>query len=1031
MTLAGGSYSAGLDFGSQKPKPAKKKSKSDNPWGPDIVHRFLDQTEEAALGLALSPWYIGKSVIGDVKNVFLGKPGDFATDDLVADIAKTTWRDFKKRWVPLIEGDLGGFWNAVEHDPLGFTLDIATVLTGGGAAVGKAGKAAAKAGGVETWSTRRAGLTKTDRHVDKGLDFDNMSPEDINLHRALASETVKLRRGVVDKDGFIWDGPVAKLSFGKSSLDLPLSNNPVIRGRQVAVAKLGNRYPNMWGLGANKRTARMESKLDRRLLDREYLLTTTTAERALRDLDGAELSALSIMPWREAGVSRDVARGHYETMRAQAVDDAAKAWEAASKDTFKEKSARAADLRVQQIEERLAAIGDDDIWNLADPQAMPDNVRAAAEELVNVSRETTRKLWEASGGTTREGVPIDFDDFWALQRSREARRMLRGDGPDELDLLSDADAPIPAAELAEKWRNLRYSFVRPHMLPREFHQYGRKHIDIAHGKPNAKNINRQRRNNFTLFDDAMDIFDPRVTLEAARQVAQYNSTIRRVRLLEQAGSKFASDAEVPKGWQVLSRDGTLQAQLTEIERWLNEDGVVLFGKDQPLLETQQVVSEFRAKVSDGIFAAPKPVAQELLAEFKSGHEFLRKYDKATGFWRTATLALRPTWVTANLISQLTLLSWTHGMIKGGAAYIQAVRMGTDGSLLRKTAPDTESAGMIRDALQERGRAHGESLVSVAARKAMGQKGAAARYGIAKAWGGTERIMQFNAWLTDDLPRRGAFLAEIKPHVRRIQNETGMSFEDAALKWLEDPRVVDDLAVKVANDLIDFRSLTQFEKAWLRRLMPFWSWIRGATGRHWRMAMDEPWKMWSKVNRAEWAIEESEEQFGDLPDFLVGMLPLGESGKDQQRIIQSLPLIPSSTFGDVAGMLKSLTIGDVQVGGSNPMSTANPYLKSLIEAFTNRDLFYGTPLDYGAGEGGGVIPPGYLGRFGERVVSSFPQQRTIERLVGSGDQGSSTLYENSALDTLLSYFLLPTKQLNIKEANERAKAQKDGAQYGLI
>jgi hypothetical protein len=483
---------------------------------------------------------------------------------------------------------------------------------------------------------------------------------------------------------------------------------------------------------------------------------------------------------------------------------------------------------------------------------------------------------------------------------------------------------------------------------------------------------------------------------------------------------------------VLSREGTLNEDLARIETWLNEDAIVVFGREQALNQTTQVVSDLRATIDDGIFAAPAPVANELLAEFKRANKFIEKYDGATDIWRKATLAARPAWITSNLIGQLTLLMTTHGLIKGTAAYMQAVRMGTKGSLLGKIAPDVESAGLVRDALQEQGRHGAQSAVSVAARRAMGQKGAVARHGIAQAWGSLDKITQFNAWLTDDIPRRAAFLAEIKPHVKRIQAETGMSFQDAALQWLKDPKVVDDLAAKVTGDLVDFRSLTTFERTYLRRLMPFWSWVRGATGRTWRMAMDEPWKVWAGVNAAQWGIEQNEEQFGELPDFLVGMLPVGESGEDQQRIIASQSINPFATFGDVAGILSSATVGDVQVGGSNPASMANPFLKSLVETFTNRDLFYGTPLDYGAGgEENGVLPPGYAGRLGERLVSSFPQQRLAEKLLQAGDQGNQTLYEVNDLDTLLSYLALPTKQLNVLEANERARAQGEGSQYSVI
>lgn len=1009
-----------------------------NPWGPDIIHRLLDQTEEAAHGMLTAPWYIGKSVFADVKNVFDGKPGGFATDDLIADIAKTTWRDIKRRWTPLVEGNLGEFWNQVEHDPLGFLLDGATLATGGAAAAAKAGKAAAEAGNIGRLS-KTAGLRKTDTRVDdfakdiaagRGMDVEALPEADLKAFRSYAVENIKREGGVVDKNGFVWEGPKGNLKGGNDSLQIALSNNPVIRARQEASIKFSNKFENVKGIGSAGRLARAKTREDRRLTDREYHLRTADAERALSSLDGTKLSALSVLPWREAGMSREAVSSFWKSKLDNANIERQAAWQRVEKNPDAEKAARAADLRHQQLKERLAAIEDDAVWNAADPENMPDDLRAAAEALVETSKATTYELWEKAGGKTRNGQRIDFDDFWALQRSREARRMKRGDGPDELDLI-DGDE-INAADLAEQWKGLRYSYVRPHIKPAEFERYGRTSTKVAADGPVAQPTGRMRRNNFTTFDDAMDVFDPRVALEGARQVAQYNSTIRRVQALKDAGGTFVSEADVPDGWRILHRDGKLHKDLENVKTWLEEDAVVLFGREKALDDTSRVVTELQSLTDDGIFAAPAPVANELLAEFRKANEFVAKYDNATNVWRKATLTLRPVWITGNLIGQMGLLIATHGFIKGGAAYMQAVRMGTKGSLLGKVAPDVESAGLVRDALQEMGRHQGKSLVSVAARRAMGQKGAAARHGISEAWGSLDKITQFNAWLTDDIPRRAAFLAEIKPHVKRIQKETGMSFEQAALSWLDDPKVVDSLAAKVTGDLVDFRSLTQFERSYMRRLMPFWSWVRGATGRTWRLAMDEPWKVWAGVNAAQWGIEENEEQFGDLPDFLKGMLPAGEGEDGQQRIVASQSINPFGTFGDVAGILKSASVGDVQIGGSNPASMANPFLKSLVETFTNRDLFYGTPLDYGAGgEGNGPLPPGYLGKLSERLVSSFPQQRLFEKLTQTGDQGNATLYENSDLDTLLAYFLLPTKQLNVSEANERAKAQREGAEYTVI
>lgn len=1018
MAFGGGNQSQGLDF-SQLP------SAKSNPWGPDILHNLFDQVEETAKGVATAPWYIGKTLLGDTKNYFTGE-GDFEFDDLVKDIAKTTVRDIKYRWKPLVQGDFGKWWDHVEKDPLGTALDVATIVTLGGAGAGKAGVAAAKAGNADSIWVKAAGLEKAGRHIDdlakdsaamRGLD----AGDDLGMLRSLAKSDVEIKKGVVDDLGEVWDGPAASLKVGNASVSLPLSHNPVVRARQVAVVKLGNKFPNMPGLGAAKRGTRLMTKKDRHLLDREYLRVARPAEAALDALDDVERNALSVLPWREAGVSREQARGFLQERlekAQQALED----------------GAPRAELKAQALKERLQAVDDDAIWNAADPEQMSERMRGAASELSNVSKATTQRLWELAGGKTRGGQPISFEDFWALQRSREARRIQRGDDIDELDLLDDDT--VNAADLAEKYKDLKYSFVRPHVLPKEFKHYGRQEMHAGRSV-SARASNRAKKNEFALFDDAMDFFDPRTVLFAAKDVARYQSTVRRVNALREAGRVFDEPSQVPKDWKILENDG-IGEDLRNLKNWLNEDAVVVFGKDPALAETHGVVDSLLSEVDGGVFAAPKPVADELLSEFKKVNSFIQKFDTATDTWRAMTLSLRPVWMTGNFVGQLALLLTTHGMIKGGMAYMQALRMGGKG-LIDAAAPDVFSSGLSRNIFESFAKRHHgkESQASVAMRTLMGEKGIAAKDAAKSVWGLTDKMMQINAIVTDDIPRRAAFLAEIKPHVKRIQAETGMSFEEAAAKFLDNPEVVDRIAQKVMADLVDFKSLTEFERTYLRRLMPFWSWVRGATGRTWRLAMDEPWKAWAGMEGASFGADKNEELLGALPDFLQGVLPMGSVEDDSVRVVNSNSLNPFATIGDVAGMLKSATVGDVQVGGSNPASLMNPGLKSLVETFTGQDLFYGTPLpgvedpNPNGWDPADLLPPGYAGRLGERLVSSFPQQRLFERLTGTGVQGNASLYDDSTLDTLLSYFAFPTKRLNVDQANARASQQREGGQYTVI
>ena len=1032
--------------------------KEKDPFGPDILHNLFDQVEETAIGLPAGAWYIGKTAFGDVKNIFDGGNEEFKFDDMAKDIAKTTWDGMRFRWQPLVEGDFATWWDHVEEDPLGTILDVATVATLGGGAAASAGVQGVKAGGKAGTLSKMAGLKKTDTTLDDRaagrVERDAAVGKVTSFDDALALERPSVEasfagRGVVGADGAIWEGPKGKLKTGDLDVDIPLAHNPVIRARQRAGIAFANQFPNAKFVGANSRGARRLSQEAKRKTTRETLIATQAADKAIDALNERERAAVELANFRQQGLEREDLRNHWQQKLDEAEVEAAgirKGIEEKGDTATVPKASK--QLRVQTIKERLAKLDDDELWDMADEAAWANfpRIATAMNEITKVSRQTTDEIHSLLNPKREDGEDISADEFWEMQRQREAKHILESD--DDLDD-AGTSAPIEAesaakdaggtsewiyaADLAAKATPKRkvgeYAHVRPHMLYKEFSKHqpldGGRSRNLDPSKPN-----RAKHNKMLLFDDAFDILDPRTITRAAKQVAQYKAARQRMQTVLDTGRHVSTMADVPKGWSVIDGDKVIEF-MGNAQRWLDEDARITFGETDELMDAKQLVDDLAQQLSGGAFAVPNAMKREFMDETNKVGDFIKRYDQATNVWRHFALSLRPAWITGNFFGQLALLLTTHGLIKGSLAYFQAFRMAMPGQKMpmdQMVAPDLAGSGIVGMALRDMQEmtGKGDSKASKQARTLAGETAIKIKDTGSSIWSVTEKINQLNAWLTDDIPRRAAFLAEIKPHVKRIQRETGMPFEEAALRWLEDPNVVDGLAEKVMDDLINFRALSQTEKTTLRRLMPFWSWIRGATGRTMRLAMDEPWKAWVGNEIAQYGVEKNEEIFGEFPDYLKGAIAIGDGDEEgNQRIIPTNTLNPFATAGDVAGIVKSLALGDIQVGGSNPMSVANPFIKAPIETFTNRDLFYGTPVDK-------ENDMSYLATLGERVYHSFPQTRAGEKIAAANDDlGYVPMYEQSLADTLLGYLGVPTKQLNTGIANERAQAQREGRNAALI
>lgn len=476
----------------------------------------------------------------------------------------------------------------------------------------------------------------------------------------------------------------------------------------------------------------------------------------------------------------------------------------------------------------------------------------------------------------------------------------------------------------------------------------------------------------------------------------------------------------------------------------------------------------------GEWAMPKAYHKQLTQELRRADNFLTRFiDTPTAVFRAAVLNLRPAWIANNFVGQMMLLLYGQGVYHGVREYMEEVvrtskagagRESAVGTVLRERAGALTGEGGMGREFAETGTAlskatgtkwlvdwPGVKRTRDAAGKPEGSLAAhAAALSLKSVPSGLKGLSDWmgrvNTLLTDDIPRRAAFMSEIRPVLARIQKGTDLSTEDALRLALADDEITARLIDKTMGDLIDFSRMNPTEREVVRRLLPFYGWMKGITLRTGRMIRDEPFKAAASYQLGKQYSAGAEERFGGpVPDYLKGALKLGEDENGKPRVLPTGGLNIFQTPADIAGMVMNPLGGEggLPSGGQNPLSSLNPVIKAPLEVAIGKDLFYGGPL-YSRPELG---PLGNLGvtdnpyttedetrsnaaAIASRYLSAFGPLALYQRYqkAGPAGEGDQRLLARSKADALRAYAGFGAATLNPEAA---AKMANDTSIYGLV
>lgn len=481
---------------------------------------------------------------------------------------------------------------------------------------------------------------------------------------------------------------------------------------------------------------------------------------------------------------------------------------------------------------------------------------------------------------------------------------------------------------------------------------------------------------------------------------------------------------------------------------------------------------------------------------ESEHVIWRYYDKFMDVWRATVLQYRPAWLVYNIVGQNMLYWLHYTGVGGMRAYIDALRAekgdrplatiagkslgpGRLGLQMRRLATELEGAeGLLQGgptAAQLPGafghdRAYQMDLYGVRP----GLRGGVTREGLQQAGRDVAhyansfgRMMQWaNLHIADDIPRFAAFIAEtrkmpaFKEFRRNANGWTGMlgtvrellakaplpqtvekmagarrrTDMDVWREWIRgvDPELVRKAVSQLDRNLGNFKQLSPFERQWMRRVFPFYSWFKVITVLSFRLAVDDPVRVLF-IKNLEQAVAANPEMAigGPVPQYADASAPLGRPKGGIQTMLATAGFNPFATPVQEYRALRNLG-GSGELGSESIINMMGPWPPMILQAM-GMDPFYGGQYK-GAGKSHGLVGR-TLGYF-----TSLPEARLAQQLAGrhpggyplpviGGHLGAperihgyrSTLYDQPSLYYLFNYLGLPIRRLRLSEARRRALA----------
>ena len=364
-------------------------------------------------------------------------------------------------------------------------------------------------------------------------------------------------------------------------------------------------------------------------------------------------------------------------------------------------------------------------------------------------------------------------------------------------------------------------------------------------------------------------------------------------------------------------------------------------------------------------AFPPGIGKPLMAQYqllkspKATGDIIKLYDEVQNWWKKYSLASRPAWHTRNAFSNFWnnyfLGGLTNPVAYGEAAAIQKAMQIEKGSIVSRldaiTGADkvdpnfvVSGTGMTRqeifDEAVNRGvyeaGMYGQDLGEAALRQS-NIPGATDWKGINKAFAAGKAV--------ENNARLALFIDSIRKGTKGVKGRVPVSEE-----------VLDNAAMNVRGTLFDYSDLSDVERRYMKRLMPFYTWTRKNIPAQLAGLVKRPDRA-NKLNIIVGNVQKDVAKIdeNDIEDWVTGQFPIFLNAKDSEdyyTFFTAMSYLPTAELERV--------LGDPSKTAKMYGDMVSPILKLPFETFLNYDSFKQSYIDYSQ-EGYGL-----RGRGGEGV-----------------------------------------------------------------
>ena len=216
----------------------------------------------------------------------------------------------------------------------------------------------------------------------------------------------------------------------------------------------------------------------------------------------------------------------------------------------------------------------------------------------------------------------------------------------------------------------------------------------------------------------------------------------------------------------------------------------------------------------------------------------------------------------------------------------------------------------------------------------------------------------------------------------------------------------EITIEANNDLIDYGRLGPVEKAWVRRIVFFYPWVKGATRYAGRFVKEHPIQAGVMNQIGNFGTQYQEQVLGPLASFHQGLTPVTDEITPNPRVMNVSGITPFATpFQTGQSLLSPFTKADGDLAAS-----LTPAAGAALTMFSGKNRL-------------GFDPRG-KGNFRtalEDQYQNIPLKLFVERML-SDEPTSGSLIQRSQRDALLQFLLGGAAPATLNKAKENQYAR---------